>query len=192
MINSCKQGNIEHRPYPGAVREDVTDDYFGTKVSDPYRWLEDDNSPETAVWIKAENEVTEDYLSQIPFRNRIRERLTEIWNYPRYSTPFKKGDYFYFFKNDGLQNQSVLYRLKDLEGVPEVFLDPNTLSADGTVALGGIFFSKDCRYMAYAISRAGSDWTEFFVMEAATAKLLDDHLKWVKFSGAAWKGDGFY
>ena len=112
---SCKQETIKHKPYPQTAKVDVVDDYFGTQVADPYRWLEDDNSPETAAWVKAENEITEDYLSQIPFRSQIRERLTEIWNYPRYSTPFKQGDYFYFFKNDGLQNQSVLYRQKTLE-----------------------------------------------------------------------------
>ena len=189
---SCKQKTIKHKPYPQTAKEDVTDDYFGIKVADPYRWLEDDHSQETAAWVKAQNEVTEDYLSQIPYRNQIRERLTEIWNYPRYSTPLKEGGYYYFFKNDGLQNQSVLYRQKNLDDTPEVFLDPNTLSTDGTVALGGVFFSNDYKYMVYAISRAGSDWTEFFIMDTETGKKLDDHLQWVKFSGAAWKGDGFY
>ena len=189
---SCKQETIKHNPYPQTAKEDVTDDYFGIKVADPYRWLEDDHSQETAAWVKAQNEVTEDYLSQIPYRNQIRERLTEIWNYPRYSTPLKEGGYYYFFKNDGLQNQSVLYRQKNLDDSPEVFLDPNTLSTDGTVALGGVFFSNDYKYMVYAISRAGSDWTEFFILDTETGKNLDDHIQWVKFSGAAWKGDGFY
>jgi prolyl oligopeptidase len=192
MAYSCKQKSIRHLPYPQTDRSDVVDDYFGTKVADPYRWLEDDHSPETAEWVKAQNAVTENYLSQIPFRSRIRERLTELWNYPRYSTPFKKGDYYYFFRNDGLQNQSVLHRQKGLDGAPEMFLDPNTLSADGTVALTGVYFSNDSRYMAYSVSRAGSDWTEFFVMDVETAKTLDDHLQWAKFSGAAWKGNGFY
>ena len=192
MSYSCKRETIKHKPYPQTHRVDVMDDYFGTKVTDPYRWLEDDQSPETAGWVKAQNEVTEDYLSQIPFRNQIRERLTDIWNYPRYLPPFREGDYYYFFKNDGLQNQSVLYRQKSLDGDPETFLDPNTLSADGTVALSGVFFSNDSRYMTYAISRAGSDWTEFFVMDTETGKNLDDHLQWVKFSDAAWKGNGFY
>jgi len=192
MTYSCKQETIRHQPYPQTAKGDVVDDYFGTKVEDPYRWLEDDNSPETAAWVKAQNEVTENYLAQIPFRNQIRERLTEIWNYPRYSTPSPKGDYYYFFKNDGLQNQSVLYRQKSLDDTPEIFLDPNTLSTDGTVALGGVSFSKDNKYMAYAISRAGSDWTEFYVMDAETGENLNDHLLWVKFSDAAWKGDGFF
>ena len=191
-INSCTQRTIKHQPYPQTAKEDVVDDYFGTKVADPYRWLEDDNSSETAVWVKAQNAVTEDYLSQIPFRDKIRERLTEIWNYPRYGTPFKEGDYYYFFKNDGLQNQSVLYRQKGLEGEPVMFLDPNALSTDGTVALSGVFFSKNSKYMAYSIARAGSDWTEFFVMDTETGKNMDDHLQWAKFSEAAWKGNGFY
>ena len=192
MTYSCKQETIRLKPYPQTAKGDVIDDYFGTKITDPYRWLEDDNSPETADWVNAQNEVTKHYLSQIPFRKRIRERLTDIWDYPRYSTPFKKGDYYYFFKNDGLQNQSVLYRQKTLDGDPETFLDPNTLSNDGTVALGGVFFSNDNKYMAYTISRAGSDWTEFYVMDAETGENLDDHLKWAKFSEAAWKGNGFY
>ena len=192
MSYSCHQEPMKHLPYPQTFKGDVVDDYFGTKVADPYRWLEDDNSPETADWVIAQNEVTENYLSQIPFRNSIRERLTEIWNYPRYSTPTKKGDFYYFFKNDGLQNQSLFYRQKGLDGVPEVFLDPNTLSTDGTVALSGVFFSNDNKYMAYAISRAGSDWTEFFIKNTETGLNLDDHLRWSKFSGAAWKGNGFY
>ena len=192
MAYSCHQEPVKHLPYPQTAKSDVVDDYFGTQVADPYRWLEDDNSPETADWVKAQNEVTENYLSQISFRNKIRERLTDIWNYPRYSTPFKKGDFYYFFKNDGLQNQSVLYRQKGLDGAPDVFLDPNALSTDGTVALSGAFFSNDNKYMAYSISRAGSDWTEFYVMDAETGQNMDDHLLWAKFSSAAWKGNGFY
>jgi prolyl oligopeptidase len=192
MAYSCHQEPVKHLPYPQTAKSDVVDDYFGTQVADPYRWLEDDNSPETADWVKAQNEVTENYRSQITFRNKIRERLTDIWNYPRYSTPFKKGDFYYFFKNDGLQNQSVLYRQKGLDGAPDVFLDPNALSTDGTVALSGAFFSNDNKYMAYSISRAGSDWTEFYVMDAETGQNMDDHLLWAKFSSAAWKGNGFY
>ena len=192
MLYSCKQDSIKLLPYPETDKEDVSDDYFGTRVDDPYRWLEDDRSPKTAAWVKAENAVTKDYISQIPFRDRIRERLTEIWNYPRYTTPFKEGGYYYYMKNDGLQNQSVLYRMKNPDDAPEVFLDPNTLSSDGTVALKDIYFSNDHRYMTYGISRAGSDWTEFYVVDTNTGKLLDDHLKWIKFSDAAWKGNGFY
>ena len=192
MTCACKRETIKYKAYPMTAKGDVVDDYFGTKVADPYRWLEDDHSQETADWVKAQNEVTEDYLSQIPFRDQIRERLTDIWNYPRYSTPFKEGDDYYFFKNEGLQNQSVMYRQKSLDGSPEVFLDPNSLSTDGTVALSGVYFSKDSRFMAYSISKAGSDWTEFFVMNTETGETLDDHLQWAKFSSAAWKGNGFY
>ncbi|MDR1865950.1 MAG: prolyl oligopeptidase family serine peptidase [Bacteroidales bacterium] len=192
-LYSCRRDNgVKVKPYPEAVREDVADDYFGKRVADPYRWLEDDRSPETAAWTEAENAVTEDYLSQIPFRSRIRERLTDIWNYPRYSAPFREGDWYYFFKNDGLQNQSVLYRLKHPDDTPEVFLDPNTLSEDGTVALKSVSFSGNHQYMAYSISRSGSDWQEMFVKDTRTGEQKDDHLKWIKFSSAAWKGDGFY
>jgi prolyl oligopeptidase len=192
-MSSCVQKRIKHKPYPATHKDNIVDDYFGTKVPDPYRWLEDDNSPETAEWVKVRNDITEDYLSQIPFRNRIRERLTQIWNYPRYSVPFKKGDYYYYYKNDGLQNHAVLYRLKDLQNdTPEVFLDPNSFSEDGTTALQGIYFSKDNKHAAYSVSKAGSDWVEFFVMDTETKKPADDHLQWIKFSGAAWKGNGFY
>jgi prolyl oligopeptidase len=184
--------NIRLKPYPETAKGDVEENYFGTKVADPYRWLEDDNSEAVAAWVKAENEVTDDYLLQIPFREKIRQRLTEIWNYPRYGAPSREGDYYYFFKNDGLQNQSVLYRLQNLEDTPEVFLDPNTLSADGTVELTTVNFSADNHYMTYGISRAGSDWQEFFVKDLRSGELLEDHLQWIKFSDAAWKDDGFY
>ena len=192
MVYSCDQKRIKHLPYPETKKVDSVDVYFGTKVPDPYRWLENDTSIETANWVKAENKVTQAYLSQIPFREDIRKRLTEIWSYPRYSVPVKKGGFYYFFKNDGLQNQSILYRLRSLDATPEVFLDPNTLSADGTAALGDIHFSKNNEYMTYSVSKAGSDWREIYVLDTRTGKQLDDHLKWVKFSGAEWKGNGFY
>jgi len=194
IVCSCKQrvSTINLKPYPYTQKVDVVDDYFGTLVADPYRWLEDDRSPETLDWVRAQNAVTEDYLSQIPFRNQIRERLTDLWNFPRYSAPFRRGDFYYFYRNDGLQNQSVLYRLRNLDDAPEIFLDPNTLSADGTVALTGVHFSKDNRYMVYSISRAGSDWTEFFIKNVETGENLEYHLKWIKFSGVAWKGNGFF
>ncbi|MDR0713990.1 MAG: prolyl oligopeptidase family serine peptidase [Bacteroidales bacterium] len=180
------------KPYPVSEKEDVSDDYFGTTVADPYRQLEDDRSEKTAAWVKAQNEVTEHYLSQVPFREKIRQRLTEIWDYPRYGIPFREGDHYYFFKNDGLQNQSVLYRQKISDGEPEVFLDPNTFSTDGTVALKSVDFSADHRYAAYNISRAGSDWQEIFVKDTQTGELLNDHLQWIKFSNAEWLGNGFY
>ena len=180
------------KPYPHTKKESISDSYFGTIVADPYRWLEDDSSEATQEWVKAQNCVTEGYLAQIPFRSAIKERLTQIWDYPKYGTPFKEGDYYFFFKNSGLQNQSVLYRQRGLDDEPEVFLDPNTFSEDGTVALSGISFSNDGRYLAYSISVSGSDWVEIRVLEVATKQHLPDVISWVKFSNAQWKGDGFY
>lgn len=194
LLTNCKpKMKIATLPYPES-RQDTTvvEDYHGTRVADPYRWLEDDNSAETAAWVKAQNVVTQDYLSHIPFRDAVRERLTELWNYPKYGTPTKVGSYYFFFKNDGLQNQSVLYRQTGLDGEPEVFLDPNKLSEDGTVALATISFSKDDRYLAYAVAEAGSDWVEIRVMDVATKDVLPDVIEWVKFSGAVWTKDGFY
>lgn len=179
--------------YPKTKKDNVTDDYFGTKISDPYRWLEDDNSAETKAWVEEENKLTYSYLDKIPYRNKIKQRLTEIWNYQKASPPFKKGDRFFWYKNDGLQNQSVLYSQKDTccaNG--EVLLDPNTLSADGTVSLGSIAVSKNAQYLAYGISKAGSDWVEIHVKDISTKKDLTDEIKWVKFSGISWKGNGFY
>ena len=186
--------NIKHRPYPVAERGEVVDDYFGTKVPDPYRWLEDDNSEATAAWVEAENAVTFDYLSQIPFRDAIRQRLTELWNYPKEGAPTKHGDWWYYFYNDGLQNQSVLYRATAPGAAGEVFLDPNALSDDGTVALADLSFSEDGAYLAYATAASGSDWVEIRVMNTADGSLTDDRIEWVKFSGATWAPDseGFY
>ncbi len=178
--------------YPDTRREEVVDNYFGTEVADPYRWLEDDNSPETKAWVEAQNELTFGYLEQIPFREKIKERLTGIWDYERYSTPFWEGDLYFFTKNDGMQNQSVLYVREGIDGEPRVLLDPNTMSEDGTVALTSISISDDARFLAYGISRGGSDWNELFVREIETGNDLDDHIKWVKFSGISWKDDGFY
>ena len=179
--------------YPDTKKVTQSDDYFGTKVSDPYRWLEDDNSAETKVWVEAENKVTQDYLSKIPFRDKVRNRLEEMWNYPKYSTPFKEGNYYYFYKNDGLQNQSILYRQKGLDGAPEVFIDPNKMSKDGTAAVSTPAFTKNKKYAAYMIAQAGSDWQEAYVMDVASKQLLNDKIQWIKFSGLSWKGDdGFY
>lgn len=184
---------IKTKPYP-ETRKDTTvvDDYHGTRVADPYRWLEDDRSAETAAWVAAQNAVTQDYLAQIPYREQIKQRLTELYDYPKEGTPFRVGEYYFFYKNDGLQNQSVLYYQKGLDGTPEVFLDPNTLSKDGTVALNTVTFSKDDRYAAYSVSRSGSDWVDIYVMEVATRKQLADKIEWVKFSGASWGDGGFY
>src|SRR6185312_6619980 len=155
--------------YPETRKTNQTDDYFGTKVADPYRWLEDDRSEETKNWVIAQNKVTSAYLAQIPFRDAIKKRLTELWNYEKYSAPFKEGDYTYFYKNDGLQNQSVLYRQKG-EQQPEVFLDPNKFSADGTTSLAGIEFTKDGSLCAYQISEGGSDWRKVIVLDVNTGK----------------------
>lgn len=188
---SCSSSKIE---YPAApTDETVTDDYFGTVVADPYRPLENDTAPATLEWVKAENAITEEYLSKIPFRDKIRDRLTQLNNYKKTGLPSKHKDgKYYYYENDGLQNQSVLYRTDTLNGTPEVFLDPNTLSDDGTVALQGLSFSNNGKYAAYIISRSGSDWNEIYVMDAKTKQLLDDHIEWAKFTGADWEGDGFY
>jgi prolyl oligopeptidase len=179
--------------YPVTKKVDTVNNYHGTMISDPYRWLEDDNSEETKEWVKEQNKVTFDYLSKIPFRDQVRNRLKEVWNYTRYGAPFKEGEYYYYFKNDGLQNQSVWYRQKTLGGKEEVFLDPNTLSKEGTVSLGSIRFTKKGNLLAYAIQRAGSDWQEGYVMDVKTKERLTDSLQWLKFTGFAWKGDdGFY
>jgi len=180
--------------YPETKRVDVVDDYFGTKVADPYRWLEDDNSAETKAWVKAENEVTFKYLKKIRARKKIEKRLTELWNYEKYGLPWKKGGKYFFSKNDGLQNQSVLYVQNKLDAKPEVLLDPNKLSEDGTVALAITSISEDGKYLAYGTSSGGSDWRDMFVRNVETKKDLSDHLKWIKFSGASWSkdGKGFY
>jgi prolyl oligopeptidase len=188
---ACQKGQAR-LSYPATKKVDQADDYFGTKVADPYRWLEDDNAADVKEWVQAENAVTFGYLGQIPFREKIKQRLTEIFNYPRYSSPFRAGEYYFFYKNDGLQNQSVCYIQKGLDGTPEVFFDPNTLSPDGTVRLGIVSVSKDDRYVALSRGEAGSDWSEIRVMEIGTKKELPDRIMWVKFSGAAWQGNGFY
>ncbi|NBA85299.1 prolyl oligopeptidase family serine peptidase [Emticicia sp. CRIBPO] len=178
--------------YPQTRKIDHTDDYNGTKISDPYRWLEDDRSAETAEWVKEQNKVTFDYLSQIPYRKQFQERLEKIFNYPKYSAPFRKGEWFYFSKNDGLQNQSVLYRQKGLKAAPELVIDPNKLSADGTTRLMNFSISKDGKYAAYALSKGGSDWMDVFIMNIDTKETLADKLEWVKISGLAWQKGGFY
>lgn len=191
MTIGCQSGS-KKISYPKAKKVDVVDTYFGQEVADPYRWLEDDNSQETAEWVREENEITQKYLAKIPFRAALKQRFEELWNYPKIGMPFKKGGRYYFYKNDGLQNQSVLYMQKTLDDNPEVFLDPNTFSTDGTIALSSISPSKDGKYFAYAISRDGSDWNEIVVMDIETRTMLADTIKWVKFSGISWYNDGFY
>ena len=178
--------------YPQTMRDDTVDDYFGVKVADPYRWLENDTSAQTAAWVEAENRVTQAFLQKIPQRAKLAKRLKEVADYEKIGIPGEHHGKWYFYKNNGLQNQSVLYVMDKLGGTPRVFLDPNTLSTDGTVALKGVYFSHNGKYAAYAISRSGSDWQEFYVIDVATGKLLPDHIEWAKFSGAAWQGDGFY
>jgi prolyl oligopeptidase len=178
--------------YPETKKIDHVDTYFGIKVADPYRWLEDDNSAETAQWVEAENKVTFSYLEKIPYRNKVKQRLENLYNYPKYTPPFRREEMFFFYKNDGLQNQSVLYVQKGLEGTPEVLIDPNKLSADGTARLGAFALRKDGKYAVVGISRSGSDWQDFYVMKIATKTYLPDTLNWIKVSGASWAGDGFF
>jgi len=196
-VFACNQGKkpaekITLMKYPETIKDSTTDNYFGTKIADPYRWLENDTSAETKKWVDAENKITQNYLSQIPYREAIKRRLTEIWNYPKETAPFKVGEYYFFTKNDGLQNQSVWFIKKGLGAEEELFLDPNTLTADGTASVSLLGFSNDKKYLAYAVAQSGSDWSNIYIMEIATKKKLTDELKWTKFSGAAWKGDGFY
>ncbi len=178
--------------YPTTKKGKTTDKYFGSVVVDPYRWLEDDRSAETAKWVTEQNKVTFDYLSKIPFRDAIKTRMEKLWNYERISAPFREGDFYYYYKNDGLQNQSVLYR-KDKDGNEEVFLDPNTFSKDGTTSLSQIQFNRAGDLAAYMISEGGSDWGKIIVMDAITKKLSGESIENVKFSGIAWNGsEGFY
>ena len=192
LIVSCNSGDKSPLTYPETTKIEVTDTIFGTPVADPYRWLEDDMSAETADWVKRQNEVTFGYLAQIPYREEIKNRLTAMWNFEKFTAPFKEGDYTYFLKNDGLQNQYVVYRQKE-EGEPEVFLDPNKFSEDGTTSLSDMGFSKDGNLVAYSISEGGSDWRKVIVMNALTMETIGDPLIDVKFSGISWQGnDGFY
>ncbi len=178
--------------YPDSRRSDQEDTYFGVRVPDPYRWLEDDNDPETLNWVEAQNKVTLAYLEGIPYRANVKARLEKLFNYPRYGAPFRNGQHFFYAKNDGLQNQSVYYMQQGLEGTPEVLIDPNHFSPDGTSQLAEFALSKDGKYFAYGISKGGSDWREVHVMEIAGRKTLPDLLKWVKVSDLAWQGNGFY
>ncbi len=178
--------------YPESKKVDQVDDYFGTKVADPYRWLEDERSAETKAWVEAQNKLTFGYLDRIPYREKLKARLTELYDYPRISAPFRRGDTYFFTKNDGLQNQNVYYIQKGVNGAPEVFLDPNKFSADGTSVLSTFSLSKDGKYLAYGISTGGSDWVKLSLMEVATRKKLADEVKWMKNSGVSWQGEGFY
>ena len=196
LLVACNQNsnntNDEKMNYPQTRMDNTVDTYFGTQVADPYRWLEDDRSAETAQWVKAQNDFTFGYLSKIPYRQAIKEKLEKLWNYEKLSAPFTEGDYTYYYKNDGLQNQSVLYR-KDKEGKEEIFLNPNTFSKDGTTSLGDVAFSEDGSLVAYLISEGGSDWRKGIVLDAKTKKAIGDTLVDIKFSSIAWKGnEGFF
>ncbi len=190
MHRSVESPKEEKLVYPDSPQVNQVDDYHGVQVADPYRWLEDLDSPQTRAWVEAQNRVTSAYLAAIPEREPVRKRLTELWNYERYGVPVKQGGRYFFTRNDGLQNQNVLYRVDDLGGVPQVVLDPNTLSHDGTIALTGWNLSEDGRLLAYGLSSGGSDWQEWHVREVESGRDLPDHLRWVKFSGAAWTHDG--
>ncbi|MBX7126458.1 MAG: S9 family peptidase, partial [Cyclobacteriaceae bacterium] len=193
VLTSCTKQSSETLKYPETAVADTTDNYFGERVSDPYRWLENDTATDTKNWVQAENKVTFTYLNGIPFRDLIRKRLEEVYNYQRLSAPFREGSYYYFYKNDGLQNQSVLYRTKGEKGEPEVFLDPNSFSKDGTTSLAGISFTSDGEIAAYQISQGGSDWRKVIVIATSDKRVLEDTLVDVKFSGIAWRGrEGFY
>lgn len=194
LTASAWSGNALAQPlkYPETRRQEHFDEYHGVKVADPYRWLEDDRSEETAQWVKAQNEVTFGYLNTIPFKQKIFQDLEKAYNYPKYSAPRKKGEYFYFYKNDGLQNQAVLYRQKGLNGTAEVVIDPNKLSPDGTTRLTVFSLSKDGAHAVLGFSKGGSDWQEYQVMKMSDLSIRADMVEWVKVSGAAWQGDGFY
>jgi prolyl oligopeptidase len=179
--------------YPETKKVDSVDTYFGEAVADPYRWLENDTTEETSQWVKSQNDVTFGYLNSIPYRDKLRKRIEALNDYEKLSAPFKEGEYFYYYRNSGLQNHSVLYRRKGESGEPEVFLDPNTFSKDGTTRLAGVSFSKDGSLCAYQISKGGADWTEAIVINATDKTILEDTIHDIKFSGIAWKGnDGFY
>jgi len=195
IVFSCKTESKKEAItviYPTTAKVDTVDTYFGTQVKDSYRWLEDDRSKETEAWVKEQNKVTFGYLEKIPFRNELKNRLEKLWNYEKLGSPFKEGDYTYFYKNDGLQDQYVVYRKKD-EEKDEVFLDPNTFSEDGTTSLAGLSFTKDGSLVAYMISEGGSDWRKGIVMNTETMEIIEDTLVDIKFSGISWKGnEGFY
>src|SRR5499425_3169759 len=193
-VLAAKDGSAPTIAYPHAKVVDQVDDYHGTKVADPYRWLEDTDSPDTLAWVQAENKLTFSYLDQIPYRSAIRERLTKLWNYERYDVPEQQGGRYFYQHNNGLQNQNVLLVADSLNGQPRVLLDPNTLSSDGTVALTAEEITDDGKLMAYGTAASGSDWQEWHVRDVDTGKDLPDLIKWVKFSGASWSkdGKGFY
>ena len=198
LLGSCSESQLSNDNeqgifnYPKTVKGNVVDEYFDTRVPDPYRWLEDDMSHETGEWVLAQNKVTQNYLSVIPYREKIRDRIESLWNYEKVGAPFEEGRFTYFYKNEGLQNQYVVYRIAR-DGQTEVFLDPNSFSGDGTTSLSSLSFSQDGSLAAYSISEAGSDWRKILVIDAVTKEAIEEPIVDVKFSGIAWKGqEGFY
>lgn len=189
FLIACGDNKME---YPDSPGDNTIDNYFGTEVADPYRWLENLDSDQTKTWVEKQSEFTENYLSKIPFRDKIKDRLTHLWNYEKYSAPVKAGEYLIYEKNDGLQEQSIVYIQKGDNGEPEILIDPNKFSEDGSVSLSGLYVSNDGKYCGYSISRGGSDWTEFYVLSLPDGNQLEDHIEWVKFSGMSWYKDGFY
>ncbi|NNF81258.1 MAG: S9 family peptidase, partial [Flavobacteriaceae bacterium] len=197
FLMSCKTEKDQNRDisltYPETKKVDTVDTYFGVEIQDPYRWLEDDRSAETEEWVKSQNQVTFGYLDKIAYRKELKDRLEAIWNYEKIGSPFTEGDFTYYYKNDGLQNQYVVYRKKSGEDQEEVFLDPNTFSEDGTISLSGLSFSRNGSLAAYSISEGGSDWRKIIVMNAETREIIEDTLMDIKFSGISWyKNEGFY
>ena len=197
VLSACKTEPKEEESqmkftYPETVKGNIVDTYFDASVKDPYRWLEDDKSPETEAWVAEQNKVTYAHLDEIPYRKTLNDRLSKLWNYEKISAPFKEGNNEYYYKNDGLQNQSVLYK-KSTEGDDEIFLDPNTFSEEGTTSLGSVSFSKDGKTVAYSISEGGSDWRKVIIMDVDTKTVKEDTLIDVKFSGLSWKSnEGVY
>ncbi|MFT5337941.1 MAG: prolyl oligopeptidase, partial [Luteibaculaceae bacterium] len=188
---ACNASKEEKFSYPETQKRDSIETYFGLAMQDPYQWLEDDYAPEVVQWVKEQNAFASKYLNSLPEKDAIKNRLSEIWNYERLSTPFKHNKKTYYFKNDGVQNQSVLF--ESIEGGDDqVILDPNTFSVDGTSSLSGMSFSKSGKYLAYGVSEAGSDWKSILVKNMETGELLEDEVNWVKFSGISWQGDGFF
>ncbi|MBN2433153.1 MAG: S9 family peptidase, partial [Acidobacteria bacterium] len=192
LTAACGEDTGPQLTYPETRKVDQVDDYFGTKVADPYRWMENEGDPDLRAWIDAQNKVTFDYLAQIPYRDKIRQRLEQVYDYPKYGLPERVGEYYFFTKNDGLQNQSVIYIRKGLDGEPEVFLDPNKMSPDGTTRVRLLDASTDDRYIAYSVSEGGSDWLELRVIEIDTRQELSDRIRWAKFTGVAWHDAGFF
>jgi prolyl oligopeptidase len=193
MIMNPSFAQIKMSQQPTNKKDNTTDTYFGHNIKDPYRWLEDDNSTETAAWVKAQNKHTETYLNQIPLRKKVQTDLTKLWNYAKFGSPMKEGNYYLFYKNDGLQNQSILYIQKGINGKPEEFLNPNTINSEGTSSLNTVSLSQNQKYCAYSVSKAGSDWQDIFLIDVATKTKMNDEINYSKFSGISWKGDeGFY